>query len=267
MNISVIIPTYKPLDYIWECLDSLINQSYPKTDFEIIIVLNGTIEPYKTEIERFIALKMQGMNVNFIHTEQGGVSYARNLALDAAKGEYVTFIDDDDFVSPSYLDELYRKADENTISVCYPLSFVDGTDNYEPYLITGDYIRNAGKGKCDFKIARKFFSGPVYKLISKKMIGERRFDNRFKNGEDSLFMFLISDKFKYVDFTSKNAIYYRRIREGSAVMVKRKFFERFKNQMKIIKEYSRIWVSSFFMYSFSFYITRILGALRAIFVR
>ena len=122
-KISIIIPTYKPQTYIWECLDSLRNQTFAKDKFEVIIVLNGCINPWKCQIEDYIANKMQGMNVNFIHTEQRGVSNARNLALDLVKGEYVTFIDDDDFVSPSYLEELYVKASPDTISLCYPYAF------------------------------------------------------------------------------------------------------------------------------------------------
>ena len=103
IKISVIIPTYKPQTYLWECLDSLRNQTLSHNDFEIIIVLNGCTEPWKSQISRYIATKMQSMNVKFIHTEQAGVSNARNIALDLVKGEYVTFIDDDDLVSPSYL--------------------------------------------------------------------------------------------------------------------------------------------------------------------
>lgn len=262
MKISVVIPTYKPQKYTWECLDSVVNQTFQKENFEVIIVLNGCTEPWKSQIEEYIDSKMLGMNVNFIHTEQGGVSNARNIALDIAKGDYVTFIDDDDFVSPSYLEELYAKVAVDTISVCYPLSFEDGTANYMPYLITSDYIRNAEKGKCDFKNARKFFSGPVYKLISKKIIGNRRFDKRFRNGEDSLFMFLISDKFRYVDFTSKNAIYHRRLREGSAVNRKRSRLSIIYNEIKLMWAYTRIYLRAPMHYRFSFYFTRLLGSIR-----
>ena len=88
MKISVIIPTYKPLSYLWECLNSLIQQTYPKTDFEIILVLNGCCEPYKSDINHYIATSMQGVNINFIQIDEGGVSNARNIALDKAKGEY-----------------------------------------------------------------------------------------------------------------------------------------------------------------------------------
>ena len=109
MKISVIIPTYKPQAYLWECLDSLVAQTFPKEDFEIVLVLNGCTEPWKSQIQEYIDAKMKGMNVKFIHTEQGGVSNARNIALDAAQGEYVTFIDDDDYVSKTFLASSYSK--------------------------------------------------------------------------------------------------------------------------------------------------------------
>ena len=67
MIITVIIPTYKPQNYLWECLNSLQSQTLPKDDFEVVLVLNGCSEPWKGEIEKFIAINMQGFNVNFIH--------------------------------------------------------------------------------------------------------------------------------------------------------------------------------------------------------
>ena len=193
MKISVIVPTYKPQRYIFECLESLRKQSMNAEDFEVIIVLNGCCEPYNKMIERWIATH----NLNhfiLIQTDIGGVSNARNIGLDEARGEYVTFIDDDDFVSSAYLEELYSKATPEIISLCYPLSFVDGSDNYLPYYITKDYYKYVNNGPIVFTKPRRFFAGPVYKLIHKSIIGNRRFDVRFKNGEDSLFMFLISDK-------------------------------------------------------------------------
>ena len=96
MKISVIIPTYKPQDYIWECLDSLIKQTFSCDDFEIILVLNGCNNPWQENIEKYVEKNMRGMNVQFFISEMAGVSNARNLGLDNAKGEYVTFIDDDD---------------------------------------------------------------------------------------------------------------------------------------------------------------------------
>lgn len=266
MKISVIIPTYKPQDYLWECLDSLVMQTFPKEDFEVILVLNGCSEPYKSAIETYMAEKMQGMNVNFIHTEVGGVSNARNLALDQVKGEYVTFIDDDDFVSPKYLELLYEKADAETISICNTYAFKDGNiDNHLSFGKSSIYEEMHNKSNIHISSkVRKYFSGPGMKLIPMSFIQDRRFDVRFKNGEDSLFMFLISDKFKKFAFSGREAIYYRRYREGSAVTSKRKRIDIFTNGIKQIGVYFQYFLRNPFKYNWVFFLTRILASIHGI---
>lgn len=259
-KISVIIPTYKPQAYLWECLESINRQTLNKNSFEVILVLNGCNEPYNSQI---ISWKEAHscINFNYIQTDQGGVSNARNLALDKAQGEFITFIDDDDYISTSYLKELLDNADKDTVSLCYPLSFDDGTTKFEEYYITGDYNRNFKKNACDINATKKFFSGPVYKLIHRDIIGNRRFDKSFVNGEDSIFMFLISDQIKKISFTSKNAVYYRRLRHGSALSKKKSRKYVVKNQFRMMVEYSKIFFSSPSKYNFEFYITRLLAAI------
>lgn len=266
MKISVIIPTYKPQDYLWECLDSLVAQTFPKEDFEVVLVLNGCSEPYKSNIEQYISTKMGDMNVNFIYTEIRGVSNARNIALDIVRGEFITFIDDDDFVSSDYLKELYNKADRNTISICYPYAFKDGDCKQIHYSLTDTYDRLRVYGKQHYSNARKFFSGPCMKLIPKSFINDRRFDERFENGEDSLFMFLISDNFKIVNFTSHYAVYHRRYREGSAVTRKRSKRSIILNGIRLLMASTQIWICNPFRYDFSFYMTRCLGYIKGILI-
>lgn len=122
MKISVIIPTYKPQSYIWECLDSICNQTFPKDDFEVVLVLNGCREPYDGQIREYIN-NHPVVQWNYIQTDKGGVSNARNLGLDAAKGEYITFVDDDDYVSGVYLEGLYEKVGRNTISASNTIAY------------------------------------------------------------------------------------------------------------------------------------------------
>lgn len=267
MKISVIIPTYKPQAYLWECLDSLVTQTFPKENFEVILVLNGCTEPWKSQIEEYISQRMQGMTIVFIHTERGGVSNARNIALDAANGEYVTFIDDDDLVSPKYLEELYHQVSPDTISLCYAYAFNDGNKETQlPYAITDTY-NLFSRYKCmkfSFKV-RKYFSGPCMKLIPMSFIQERRYDVRFKNGEDSLFMFLISDKFKTVAFTGKDAVYYRRFRDNSATTKQKRYSYIIRYRLLLIREYSKIYFSKVHDYSLGFYLTRVIASLKSLF--
>lgn len=266
IKISVIVPTYKPQGYLWECLESLVRQTFPGQHFEIILVLNGCTEPWKSQIEEFIRRKMSKMNVLFIHTENGGVSNARNLALDIAIGEYVTFIDDDDFVSERYLEMLYGKVSTDTIALCYPYAFNDGDVLHQlEYSITSQYDKISALGKQSFTRARKYFSGPCMKLIPMSFIQDRRYDIRFKNGEDSLFMFLISDRFKYVDFTDHSATYYRRYRLNSAITYNRNKHYVVDNSIKIILTYFKYYFKHPLRYNMLFFATRILATIKSVF--
>lgn len=240
MKISVIIPTYKPKGYIWECLDSLFGQTLPKEDYELIVVLNGCKEPYDSKIRTFL-YQYEGWKVKYIQTDMGGVSNARNIGLDKADGDYIAFIDDDDYVSPRYLEELLSLASEDTIALAYPYAFLDGNMKQIPYPITTTYKSFSGLGRQYFTNARKYFSGPCMKLIHRNVIGNRRYNTSFKNGEDSLFMFLISDRFKNVAFASKECIYYRRYRMMSAV-TSQNFRQRLANGIHLMCEYIGIYM-------------------------
>lgn len=260
MKISVIIPTYKPGDYIWECLDSLKNQSMDKSDYEVIIVLNGCCEPYYSSIKEYLDSQMAEFNVIYIQTDTGGVSNARNIALDHASGEYVTFLDDDDYVSEEYLSLLYECASPETIALCCPYEFDDKTGKQLDSPYSGTYEKLSPKGRQPYGRSKKYFSVPWMKLIHRDMIGSRRFDAGLKNCEDSLFMFLISDKFRYVDYTSPKAIYYRRQREGSAVAAEGGKWTIIKHRLQLCCYYTGIYFRRPAAYKFSFYFTRLLAA-------
>lgn len=265
MKVSVIVPTYKPQGYLWNCLDSIYNQTFSKSDYELLLVLNGCNEPYDSQIKDWLSKHIE-LQVQYVQTDAPGVSNARNIALDRARGDYIAFIDDDDYVSPCYLEELYSKASPNTISLCYPYAFNDGYPEVQlPYTITNAYEYCTRK-RCHSisSRVRKYFSGPCMKLIPMSFIQGRRFDVRFKNGEDSLFMFLISDRIKDVNFTSSNAIYYRRYREDSATTKKQTVIQIASNQIKMILEYSRIYFRNLKSYKFCFYVTRVGGAIRSV---
>ena len=261
MSISVIIPTYKPQNYLWQCLDSLETQTLDKRLWEVIIVLNGCSEPWDGEIQQYIN-SHQLMNARIIQTDEAGVSNARNLGIDNATGEYIAFIDDDDYVSPSYLEALLQIADIDTIAASNTIGFSD-KQAHVPYYLEKEYNSKAKAGMQPFYKAKKYFSGPCMKLIHRDIIGEQRFDTRFRNGEDSLFMFAISPKIQYILFTDTNAIYYRRFRIGSASLGQQRG-KAFKNRLHLMHAYHRLYWEHPTQYLFRFYITRLIASLHAI---
>lgn len=257
-KVSVIIPSYKPQSYLWECLKSLKAQTLPTDEFEIVLVLNGCGEPYKQQIQQWIT-EHDCLNVVFVHVAEGGVSNARNVGIDTCQGEYITFVDDDDYLSPSCLEEMLSLADVNTVPVCYPYAFNDGSDVQIPYRITNAFDSLENSGRTNVLIARRFFSGPCMKLLHRNMIGDRRFDKSFRIGEDSLFMFQISDKIDHVVFTSRNAIYYRRYRDSSATTSAKDRKEMLLINIKSLASYTRMYFHGH--YDTKFYIVRILTEL------
>lgn len=267
MQISVIIPSYKPQEYLWECLGSLQKQTLDKKQYEILVVLNGCCDPYKSQIEAYIVRNMQGTNIRLIQTDQPGVSNARNIGIDEAKGKYLTFIDDDDYVSENYLKGLYEVALTGVMPVSNMKAFEDGKEGFIPYEKEEVFHRLKGEPRSINKM-RKYMSVPVAKLLlAKGTVGSRRFDTRFKNGEDSLFMFLISDKIKSISCSMDDAIYYRRYRENSAYTVKKSLSYIVRNQLALSREYTKIYFKRPFQYNLLFFCTRILASVKSILYR
>ena len=264
MKISVIIPSYKPQEYLWQCLDSLCTQTFSKEDYELILVLNGCKEPYDSKILEYIKLHPDVI-WHYVQTDVPGVSNARNMALDVAKSEFVTFVDDDDVVSDYYLEGLFNKASSDTVSLSYTESFTDRiSERSTDYVLTQEFLRKCNDGKILFHKGAKFFQGPCMKLFHKSIIADRRYNPAFRNGEDSLFMFLISDRLKYVDFTDTRSAYYRRIRFDGANYSKKSLKYRTENGLNLIKEYLKIFFKQPTKYFFPFFLSRVLGAVKGI---
>lgn len=96
--VSVIVPVYKVEEYIHQCVDSILNQSYK--DFEIILVDDGSPDNCPNICEQY---KKSYSNITVLHKSNGGLSDARNAGTKIAKGEYITYIDSDDFIDANYL--------------------------------------------------------------------------------------------------------------------------------------------------------------------
>lgn len=254
MNISIILPTFRPQAYLWDCLDSINAQTLDHTSFEVIIVLNGEREPYEQQIRGYLS-QHPGFPCRLIYSEQRGVSAARNRGLDEAKGEYISFIDDDDLITPSYLEELFRIARPDTIPLSYITAFDDGTEVYRPLYITQHYRNQSGA--IPYQQARRFFYVPYCKMLHRDIIGNRRFDVALRNGEDALFMFLVSDGFRWVRFTPRHAEYRYRQRPSSAFNAQRSPLYHISNALHCQWCASAIYFAHPLRYSIRFYLSYI----------
>lgn len=261
MEISVIIPTYKPQSYLYECLDSMFRQTINNKDFEVIIVVNGEIEPYFSDIKKYIQNKHVDINVKVIASVLSNVSHARNMGIEASLGKNICFIDDDDWVSDNYLQNLYEALDSKIgMSIANVLNYNESKGSYENDYLTKAYNKAQKKDESlvDY---RSFFSTACCKMISRQAIGDFRFNPNFKKGEDSLFMASISKNINSIKLANNNTLYYRRLRANSASRKKTKLCGRVKDACLLIKEYTKIYLSDFYRYDMLFFMTRVAATL------
>lgn len=256
--VSIIIPTYRPKKYLWECLYSLEVQTISKDSYEVIIVLNGDKEPFFTEIKDYS--KSSNLNLRLYHTINKGVSCARNIGIEKAKGEYVVFIDDDDKITNNYIENLLETIGNrsNCIAVSNVLTFNEDGNIGEDYITEAFKSCKKSNSKNLF-LMRRFLSTVWCKIIPINIIGSTRFNPNFALGEDSLFMASISDKVDDLILSSKSTIYYRRLREGSASRSEVKLKNLFQNKCSLISEYIRLYFSNFRKYNLLFFLSRIVA--------
>ena len=104
LQISVLVPVYNVVDYLRDCLDSILNQTY--RDFEIVTVDDGSTDSSLTILTEYAA---QDSRIKVItHQKNEGLAETRNTALRHAAGRFVAFVDSDDFIAPSYLEDLVQ---------------------------------------------------------------------------------------------------------------------------------------------------------------
>lgn len=129
--ISVIVPIYNVEKYLSKCVDSIINQTY--NNLEIILVDDGSPDNCPKICDEYAK---KDDRIKVIHKENGGLSDARNAGMKIATGEYISFIDSDDYISNNFIETLYSamKAENSDIIECDIVRFEEGT---EPYFENG----------------------------------------------------------------------------------------------------------------------------------
>ncbi len=122
--VSVIIPVYNVERYLRRCLDSVVNQTY--RNLEIILIDDGSFDRCGEICDEFAAADSR---IIVIHKENGGQADARNKGIDIARGEYITFVDADDYISSSYVNDLYKSVE--AFSVKFAICQIDCFTEYK----------------------------------------------------------------------------------------------------------------------------------------
>ena len=181
-RISVIVPVYKVEEYLDRCVSSIVNQTY--RDLEIILVDDGSPDQCSAMCDIWA---QKDNRIRVIHKENGGVSSARNAGLRIAKGEWISFIDSDDWIHPQFFEILYMQTLKYPIADVLALSMEKVTElcpykeiDLDVPCFSAVSIQDIFKNRT----IRNYVWGKIYRA---KAIKDRLFDIRLSIGEDSLF--------------------------------------------------------------------------------
>lgn len=180
-TVSIVIPAYNAENVIERCLKSIIAQTYPY--YEIIVINDGSKDATLCVLNRFKKDYSQ-YSIEIIDIENGGVSNARNIGLDAATGKWVCFVDADDYLEPNYLDNLIREWKPHRWVLCHFYRVKNGERKQVNSL-------HGRMSKCEITslFLDTLVSQPWNKLFEKAIIDKYniRFDRNLAIAEDFFF--------------------------------------------------------------------------------
>lgn len=139
MRLSIIVPVYKVEEYIERCIRSLENQNIPQSDFEIIVINDGSPDRSRDVVAE---LMKEFSNIVLIDQENRGVSFARNVGIERACGKYLLFIDPDDYVEANTFLAILTDADKHQSDVAYlTFHFLD-VDGIVVSKVSNDHLKD-----------------------------------------------------------------------------------------------------------------------------
>lgn len=179
MKLSIIIPVYNSERFLEQCLRSVFDQDLAASEYEVIVINDGSKDRSK---EIILDFQSKHPNLVFIDQENQGVSTARNVGLDIAKGEYITFVDSDDEIEMNSLRSIFRELSANQLDILYPMidTYSEEGEKISSISFDGKYgIVNKGIIQ-----ERRTFTSTFY---HKNLLLKNRFNTNIQFGEDTVF--------------------------------------------------------------------------------
>lgn len=212
MVVSVIVPVYNVESYVAKCIDSIVNQTF--RDLDIILIDDGSTDSSGSICDRFAE---KDKRIRVIHKKNGGVSSARNAGLDVAVGEYIVFIDGDDYVNPKMIETLCSLIIENNADLVM-CNYIHVNENGEkvgiselritqPQIVSSDWMLE--------RISRGWTFGAIIwnKMYRSKLFRELRYPS-FNNGEDEYISHRVMAQAEKAVIIP-DVLYYYTLRQGS----------------------------------------------------
>lgn len=212
LKISIIIPIYNAEKYLKRCVNSINMQSF--SNYEMILVNDGSIDNSATICDEFAKYDNR---IRVFHKENGGVSSARNWGLDKAIGEYIMFVDSDDYMLPGMLEVMLSTLESKKADLVVCGTTETGGGYWRP-ITDVDYSINQLKENFVSLLHTELLSPPWNKIYKKEIIGSNRFCEDISFGEDLLFNIQYLEKCENISLIKESPFYHEKENENSLVV-------------------------------------------------
>ena len=209
--ISVIVPVYNVEKYLERCIDSILRQTY--SDLEILLIDDGSSDNSGKICDKYVK---KDNRIKVIHKKNGGISDVRNVGIENAKGDYIGFVDSDDYIADDMFETLYKLSNENNADI----SIVSFYEMYNGKLIGVRDDKTLTKMNKQEALKELLIDTNIQSYMWNKLFKKELFDNlRFplgKNFEDIATVLLIFERANKVVLLQDPKYYYLR-RDDSIV--------------------------------------------------
>lgn len=210
--ISIIVPIYQAKSYLEKCVDSILSQTYK--EIELLLIDDGSTDGSSEICDDYAK---NNVNVKAIHQQNAGVSFARNKGVSNASGDWVMFIDADDYVSSTLCEDLIKHADEKTDVIIS--GFVEDFGNKQQTIKVADTVccsHNDLKQNFDSYHRLLLLNSPFAKLYKRDLLQNIKFNTNISMGEDFLFNLECFEHARNIKFIPSADYYYNLTNADSA---------------------------------------------------
>lgn len=236
--ISIIVPVYNVAPFLNQCIRSIVSQSY--SDFECILVDDGSTDGSELICDKWA---VKDTRIKVLHQNNQGVSVSRNRGIEKAKGEYITFVDSDDWIESTYLEDMIipmLSHDVDLVVSGLTQQFKDGS--FKSFCSNTEWIELRGNFVKEFVDLNKKYLlfGPVVKLYKSSIIKEHsiQFPLEYSYGEDLIFNYQYLSYIRSLYVIDRINYNYRIL--GTGTLSSKKRLDQFQidyDQWKILKAF------------------------------
>ena len=185
-KVSIIVPVYNVEKYLKRCIQSILSQTF--NDLELILINDGSSDKSGKICDKY---SKKDNRIKVIHKENGGVSTARNLGLDNARGDYVMFVDSDDWLQKEAVKKLVDKIENCNADFCCGSFLNIGAINSTAHLITNFDKTNKTDAGAFYSFISEMFLGVCAKLFKRSIIKQNkiRFQKNITYLEDTIYLY------------------------------------------------------------------------------